>query len=96
MSNSKFGSANEYWGYYENQWVLRDVSDNSGSNDKKEQTRYNELLKKNTKNWKMYIHLTPYIDEMSCAILRLMYCDKLLLLHMTQYRCVQGTKSLKK
>jgi hypothetical protein len=50
MSNSKFGSTKEYWGYYyENRWVLRDVPDISESNDKKEQTHYNEFLEKNTK-----------------------------------------------
>jgi hypothetical protein len=98
MSNSKFGSAKEYWGYYyENRWVLRDVPDISESNDKKEQTHYNEFLEKNTKKTgKCTFILHHIIDEMSCEILRLMHSDILLLLHRTQYRCVQGTKSLKK
>jgi hypothetical protein len=49
MSNSRFGSAKKYWGYYENKWVLRDVPDICESSDKKEQDRYNDLLRENTK-----------------------------------------------
>jgi hypothetical protein len=49
MSNLRFGSAKEYMGYYENLWVLQDVRDICESNDKKEQTHHNELLKKNAK-----------------------------------------------
>jgi hypothetical protein len=49
ISDSRFGSAKEYWGYYENKWVLRDVPDIYESSDKNEQDRYYDLLRKNVK-----------------------------------------------
>jgi hypothetical protein len=55
MSNSRFGSAKEYWGYYENKWVLRDVPDICESSEKKDQDRYNAFLRKNDKK-KVTVH----------------------------------------
>jgi hypothetical protein len=55
MSNSRFGSAKEYWGYYENKWVLRDVPDICESSNKEEQDRYNDLVRKNEKK-KVTVH----------------------------------------